>query len=356
MKRLLNKHLTRLLVFLFFYLFVFFYTVSFNKEAGWVLFFFLTFLLLIDVLSFLPSTKKIHVETLEQSRMVVNKKNRLKLTFFRYRPTLVPIPLVSIYLASTKEQCASLPLYTGKKKMIEIDFTPSQRGIFETLSLTMKSFDLLDFFSKTSFYQVKGPFMVLPEYKHELALELKKQLVLSSTSFRNTLGQPTTMIRTFRTYQPGDALKVIDWKQSSKKGELIVKEYEHETENTFRLVFYGVVHEQFETILAIYYSFSHVLSTQTKFKETILADKQEQQDRDSLFASMRPIEPRLLPTFPTGEKLLIFAPELTEPLTTQLLELANRNEVSVIAFKEKQLFLFSQDQVLLIGEEGDKHA
>lgn len=355
MKKLLNKQLARFLTFLLFYVVVFFYTVSFNKEAGWVLFFFLTFLLLIDLLSFLPSTKKIQSEALEQSRMVLNKQNKLELTFFRYRPSLIPIPLVFIYLTSAKELYASLSLYTGNKRTIEIPYIPNQRGIFETLPLTMKRFDLLSFFSKTSCHQVKGPFIVLPEYKQELAFELKKQLSLNSASFYNRLGQKTTMIRTFRTYQPGDALKVIDWKQSSKKGELIVKEYENETENTLSFIFYGVAHEQFEAILAIYYSFSRLLYTQITFTETILAEKQEHQDRDYFFASLRPVKSKLtLPNF-TGEKLIIFIPELTESLNNQLQELATKNDVSIITFKEKQLFLFSQNQELLIREEGEKY-
>ncbi|MFD1901859.1 DUF58 domain-containing protein [Enterococcus termitis] len=39
------------------------------------------------------------------------------------------------------------------------------------------------------------------------------------------------MIRNFRPYQKGDALHSIDWKQTGKRNELIVKEYEHESES-----------------------------------------------------------------------------------------------------------------------------
>ena len=352
MKKICNHSLFHLLFFIFFYIIIFFYTVSFNQTVGWSLFFFLTFLFLVDLLSFSPSLKTILSDTSIKQTMIRNQKNTVQVTFFRNKPTFIPIPLIRIFLDKTESNAyALLPFYRGDKKTCTFLFSPQERGLVTTLPFIIKSSDLLNFFSKTTHLHVPGTFLVLPEYKQKTALVLTEKLTLHFPNFPSMLNQSSGIIRNFRTCQAGDSLKFIDWKQTSKKNELIVREYEHETEPPVHLIFYGFANDYFEAILSIYYSFSRSIYTQFLFKETFLATNIEQPNRDCLFASIQPLEIECkLPSF-TSEKLIIFAPEQTDHLKIQIQYLKTKNEVALITFEKDKLLLFEQDQTILIESE-----
>lgn len=355
MKRFFSRQMIHFLFFFSFYLAVSFYTMAFNNTAGWSLFFFLTFLFIIDLISCIPSIKNVSCEPLNEKRLCVNQKSEVIVTMSCHPKMWMPIPMLTvIFLEQASKEVAFFPLYRGKNERISFQYIPSHRGIFTNFTLIIKGTDFLNFISKETTCPVSGPFIVLPNPKKETALRLYEQLKLLSPIFQAILGQPTPIVRNLRNYQVGDSSKTIDWKQSSKRNELLVREYEHETEQKIRLVFYGVSHEKFEELLAIYYSFSQIIHSKFTVSETLLAENTIHKNRDSLFACLEPLKKDILfPNF-TNEFLLIFAPEKTPALQKQLLSLLHKNELALIVFEENKLFLFWKNQKILLESEGDE--
>lgn len=353
MKRYMVNNLIRALSIFIFFFAIFLYTITFNNPTGWVLFFFLTMLFVWDAFILILPLKKIQVQLLESSRYEVNRPNKMKLEIFRHRPTLLKIPLLTVVFKkhrSTKK--IYLSRYSGQRQELTFEWRPTQRGVFQQLSFVLISSDLFQIFSKQSNSTVTGPFVVLPALQLDLAEQIYKHLLQAKPNFDSSFGNPTFSIRNFRTYQIGDSFNSVDWKQSGKRNELIVKEYEYEAETDLHFLFYGLSHEKFEELLSIYYSFISLVENKLSFQQTILTDLPHSIQKEHIFSAMTPLlEECLLPNF-TNKKLVIFTTTKTNQLSEQLTALKRKNEVFLIAFEGEDLCLHWKDQVSSLPKGG----
>ncbi|MEI5990960.1 hypothetical protein A5881_002465 [Enterococcus termitis] len=353
MKRYKSNNLIRMIGILTFYIVTFLYTIIFNNSTGWLLFFFLTFLLLLDLATLLPSLKKIQIQSTERSIYRVDQSSSIQIEVFRYRPTLWPIPTLMIFFSpNSSTNTHYLALYSGQKQELIFEWSPSQRGIFQELAVDFVSTDLFRLFSKRIRTTAKGPFVVMPALQLHLAEQVYQQLLNLSSDLASPFGNQTFSIRNFRSYQIGDSFHLVDWKQSGKRNELIVKEYEHESETDTHFVFYGFAHEKFEEVLSIYYSFIQLVENKLSFQQTIIADFPSDTPREMILASATPLsEVDDLPVW-TNKNIVIFAPHKTEHLMEQLYALTRNNNVFLISFEGEALSLYWKDHVQVINKGG----
>ena len=344
----------RIILLFFFYSLLLLYAVTFNNSTGWMLSFFLTFLLIIDLISLIPSLKMIKVAPLEQTIYTVNQMSKLSLLLFRYKSALIPMTDLQIALKGLNRQQAHFLLYTGKQESLAFEWRPKKRGIFKELSLIIRCSDFLRIFRKQIIRQLPGPFIVMPELRQQEADRIAQAIFTLHPSFKSLVGDPTFVIRNFRTHQFGDALRMIDWKQSSKRNELIVKEYEHEIEQETFLIFYGQHHEHFERLLSLYYSFHNAVGKQRHFIPRVMADYPSDTDPEMLFAAATAFtDNRPLPDL-INKKLILFAPAETADLQEQLQGLKQANELFLITFHQDELILKWKDQIISL-EGADPH-
>ncbi|EOL44611.1 DUF58 domain-containing protein [Enterococcus caccae] len=353
MKRYRINNLIRAIGILTFYSVVFLYTIIFNNSTGWLLFFFLTFLLALDVLTLLPSLKKIQVRSIERPIYRMEQTSNVQVEVFCSRSTLWPIPCLMVFSsANNLVGMHYLALYSGQKKELNFEWKPPKRGIFQELSFEFVSTDLFRLFSKQFRTTVTGPFVIMPTLQLSLAEQLYQQLLTLSADFATPFGNQTFSIRNFRRYQLGDSFNLVDWKQSGKRNELIVKEYEHESEADTHFVFYGLAHEKFELLLSIYYSFVYLTKNKLSFHQTILAEVPHATPKELTMAAATPLLGICeLPAF-TNKKVVIFAPHTSDQLVQQLHDLTRNNEVFFITFEGEALSLQWHDHVKRIKEGG----
>ncbi|MCB5952455.1 DUF58 domain-containing protein [Enterococcus sp. BWT-B8] len=341
------KNSVKIFSILLFYSLIFVYTIAFNNSTGWMLFFFLVFLMIVDLISLFPSLKMIKLETTELTTYTVNQPSQLTLELFRCQKSLLPTPSLTISLKKTLNSSLYAQLfYMGTRETFSFQWTPEKRGIFNELPLLVGSTDFLALFQKQLVRQVSGPFMVMPELQKKKA-ELIFQIILTKLpNFKNSFGNQTFSIRNFRSHQFGDALKTIDWKQSVKRNELIVKEYEHEIEQDTELIFYGQDGLNFESLLSLYYSFTLFLERQMPFSQTIIVDSPMEASHEQLFALASSFtEHRQLPMY-SNKKLILFAPSLTQELGEQLELLQKNNTLFLITYHDDKPFLHWKEQII----------
>lgn len=339
-----------------FYLAIFFYAIIFDNTTGWGFFFFLTFLLILDLVSLIPTFKKIHCELTESKTYEIATPSELPVEIFYYRPTWLPIPQLTLSLTEKKrDPQETLLLYSGDKKELTFQWTPKERGIFQQLPISFIAQDWFGLFQKKGSLSLEGPLVILPKKQPALVETLYQQLSQRQPAFSNAFGQRSFSIRNFRSYQSGDALGVIDWKQSGKRNELIVREYETEVEAAIHFVFYGFNHEKFEEILSIYYSFIQLVAHKTDFQQTILANFTTEVPGEELFASLAPTQKEKKIPALSRKKLVVFTPSQTSFLNNQLADFKRTNEVFLVTFNKKKLYLHWNDETLPITIGGGSH-
>lgn len=353
MKRYMITNLIRTLGISIFYVAIFLYTIIFNTSTGWLFFFFLTFLLLLDFLTMIPSLRKIQMRLSENTIYEVNRPNDIKMELFRHRPTLLKIPILMVGLKNNAVgKTQYLSLYSGQKKELTFEWSPVQRGIFHQIYFVLTSSDLFRIFSKQSELTLTGPFVIMPALQLDLAEQIYQHLLKSMPYFTSSLGNRTFSIRNFRKYQLGDSLNSVDWKQSGKRNELIIKEYEHEAQAEIHFIFYGVSHENFEELLSIYYSFTRLVETTLTFQQTILAEISDSTPKEYTLATVAPLTKECRLPALSNKKLVVFAPNKTSQLSEQLNDLKKKNDLFLITFIDGTLCLQRDDQVSSIHEGG----
>lgn len=341
------KNSLRVILVLCFYLVLFLYAVVFNNSSGWLLLFFLSFLLIGNLISLIPTHKKIHLEMIESSTYRVGHSSQLTLEIFSYRPMLLPLTNLMIsFPAVSREEEQFFLAYTGRRKILTFHWKPEERGCFSVLPIALTSGDFLNWLSKESIQQLTGLFPVLPEPEDDLAGKLLQSILMIQPNFYVPFGNRTFMIRDFRNHRAGDPLQLIDWKQSSKRNELVVKEYEQEQEQETSLLFYGQDHPQFEKLLSVYYSVIQQLNGNMTYTTELFADYPAETPEEYILAALQPFSKEPDIPFYTNRKLLIFAPEQTQQLQNQLDLLIKNNEVLLITFVRDQLCLHYNNQII----------
>jgi hypothetical protein len=307
------------------------YCIVFNNEAGWSLFFFLTLLLLADLLFTLPSLNKIQVTLEESIQTQRNQETPLPLQVFNYRPTLLPIPKLTLRF---QEQEQTLTFYRGESFRLEVLWLPTARGVYSGLPVTLTSHDLWGIFKKKRILQLQQELLVLPENKPEVI----SLLTLFEKQVRKyTYGEPNFTIRNYRNYQQGDSLKHIDWKLSSKQQELIYREHEMEQQQELTLLFWGESHALFEETLALFFSLHNLLYKKIAFQPVLIGEKlaSPYQVRAGAFAAIQPFTatPQQLPKI-SGHHVIILAPVISSALEAYRETMVRGNTLQIYTYQD----------------------
>lgn len=346
------------------YLVILFYTIIFNNSTGWGLLFFLTFFLVFNLLSLLPSLKTIQPKIEETLFCHVNEKRQLEVALQKQQPTTFPIPRLCVRLRSTffpipeinisyrddyLKETQVLHFYTGTKATISLNWMPKIRGFYQDLPIDFQASDLFDFFIKNQENHIKTDIVILPEVDPQAALLVP---IIRSQQQQAAFGDARFAIKNYRPYHPGDPLKYIDWKLSGKQRELMFREHETEEESSLSLVFWGCPSKYFEKTLSIYFSLQEELRKTTRFTQYLLGEGIDYPDRIEAknFALIQPS--KSVPVIPAlhNQQLFIFAPEMSDELLQQVAVLRKSNTVIVYNYEDLKAFLLASENQLVKGE------
>lgn len=338
--------------FTLFYLAITLYTFIFNNTTGWGLFFFFSMFFFCCIISLLPSLRKIEVETINQKYVHLNESLPVTWELYKKRPTFFPIARLTIDSPLLSDTSAFLYFFTGSKRQLDLTWKPDKRGVFSTQPIQYQGSDLFFAFSKAYETTFSFHLVVLPTYNSQIEPLINH--LFSQTVFPHTYGEMSFAVKSFRQYQTGDSLKYIDWKLSSKRNELIFREYEVSQQPEKLLIFWGSPSEHFEEMLSLYYSIQEAYGRQALVKQQLFGDNIQDSSRPVLedFASIQPFQTPPVISKLLGMQLFIFTTSIDENLDIQLSSLKRTNQVKVYTYDELSLMLAQQAD----SEEVEKHA
>lgn len=299
------------------------YAIIFNDTPGWLLLLFYLIFILVNLVTLIfPLNKLFFIAdspvwtTVGQSfSLVVTVKSR----------SVYWAPGLSLQLPdySTKKTFASF--YHGQPWQTVFELTAAKRGIFQKTRVTAEAVDWFGLFTKQRQFSLSPEIIVLPardSIAEQWALEI------SQARQRASFGERSANIRNFREYRRGDPLKQMDWKQSARQRELIIREYEEHEETPTLLLFWGKRTSTFEQDLSRYYTLQKVFKGQAEqclVTKTGIAPLQD--DRQfALAAGFEKIP--ALPAF-KNRQLLIFTTTQDLELKEQVRSWQRNNQVAV---------------------------
>lgn len=223
-------------------------TFIFNFEGLWLVFFFSSLVLLVSCLAFfLPSmTWQLAPDKLflvEQGSLAwarLSLKSSSFGLFWQWQVRKVK----GLILDKTW-------LYRGDKRSLQWEEVVSRRGPIYAQGLEARG---LTFLLLKDYTQDLAPCQIgwgLPAFHAEVHS-------FANWYLKNIQEGPRTQSdshKQVRPYQPGDPLKQVHWKLSSKQEELLVKEYEVQQPDPGPLVFLGLEGPAFEDLLSLAYSY-----------------------------------------------------------------------------------------------------
>ena len=225
------------------YLLVLSYALIFTNRTGWALLTFVTLLMVMEISSLLGSLKRLQLSSRES--VVAQVDEALDILIEMKKIKRRPLWFVRLGLDFYPEREGNLPLlfYGGRKKKLTKVWYPKKRGKIETLPVTLKSRDLFGWFKKEERRQLPVDWLVLPK-EHPSTGEVN--LLLQQFIHARDQGDSSFLIKNYRPYSPGDPLKQIDWKVSSRKRELTFREYQHYEPSEWVFILYGLKSSYFE--------------------------------------------------------------------------------------------------------------
>lgn len=329
----LAKRLIRLLVLTIAYLLLLTYCFIFNNDAGWSLWFLLTLILLFDLLSLFPSLKKVQV-TIEESLQVEQGATiSLPIEIFSYRPLF--FPFIALYLSFDDGfHQQTLSFYRGASIRTQAQWVPPTRGVYDTFTATLRSHDLFGFIYKKRSIAIAQSVLVLPAYRAEATALLP---LITEQTQRYTYGEPTFTIKQFRAYRPGDSLKQIDWKLSSKQQVLVYREHENLQTQALVLIFWGEADTAFEATLALFYSLHQLMQKQHTVQILLFGSGlSSPYQTDALaYAQITPFDklPTGIPPL-SGRHVLLVAPAATDQVYGYMEQLQHHNSCQLLTYAD----------------------
>ncbi|WP_057893631.1 DUF58 domain-containing protein [Lacticaseibacillus brantae] len=124
---------------------------------------------------------------------------------------------------------------------------PLQRGVYQTLPFEWRV-QVPGLFEKRALLRLQQPMVVLPKANLTQAQILKDRL----TTEWATIGQNDFQIRDFHPYQLGDDVDLIDWHQTAKHGDVIVREFEQAQPQAPVFAFINQADEAYEARLSLF--------------------------------------------------------------------------------------------------------
>lgn len=325
-------------LFLLIYSLLCLYAVTFNNKLGWILLTFFTLFFLISLISMISPISKIYVKDLDERVLEIGEKSHLKIEIESKGKIKIFYPVLVIENAVLSFQ-KILPLFFKKREDFVIELIPNRRGAYKTLEMKIRSSDLFGLLYKEKNQSIKANLFVLPHFLPEV-INLLPLIKLKEEIWR--FGEPTFDLEKLRTYQKGDSVKQIDWKISSKKQTLIVKEYEQVKSVRPLLIFYGVRSFYYEQTLAVFYSLYQIIDD----VDFLLIESETRYWLNPSIYQFCEIERSNDPgKFPEleAENLIIFTPERTKRFEKQLEQLDKHKNIQVVDFTSLKEEVFLND-------------
>jgi uncharacterized protein (DUF58 family) len=134
-----------------------------------------------------------------------------------------------------KAETPSLFLNGGEEKEVEYFITPV-RGIFKLKSPKIRANDLREFYYEDFISESEKEVEVYPNLDKIREESEAGETLKFKEAYQTLFGLQTLELDSLREFQPGDERRHIDWKATTRLGELIVKDFLKETEGDVYIV------------------------------------------------------------------------------------------------------------------------
>lgn len=318
-----------------FYVVSFLYAIIFTNQTGWILFWFLSLILLIEILSIITPLRLLQVKSTNPLHLAVKEFVTIELSIKSLYKTPLYFHTLNVSFPTIRHT-KQLSHYFGQEKKLKIAWQPTNRGRIESQNILFETHDFLHCFPRT--FQITMPvdWVVLPA-RH--AFVHQGVAIIEQLMSRKAYGEPTFTLKNYRQYREGESIKHIDWKTSSRLQTLMTREYENDEPRKWLLVFYGIESVYFEEMLSLFYTIFLEFPIQARF--LLMGEGTVSHQIESIvdFASVQPLKDLPMVPFRENENICLFLPEITDELST--------------LFQSNRFHLISYEQVMSGGEPKD---
>lgn len=315
-----------------FYLLVFTYWMTFTSKASWILLLFMTLFLVVNSLMMFQSVKKIKIHPLNLSHIHLGENREVTVELVSKTKSKLFFPILIIKCNQLNLE-KNYFLFFKQQKTISFEWQPKERMLLEILEFEITSSDFFNFITKKTNFKFETNILVLPA-KIE---NVEKVMEVVYPNLRKTLfGEPTFNLEKISPYRTGDSIKKIDWKLSSKKQDLMVRDYEEYEENRLILVFYGRESKYFEDMLAVFFNLYQIYSSKDILFYIVgegISGKEVALTGDAFSKIKASENPGELPDLP-NHRIIIFTPRPTKLLDKALGRLNTSQKIDVIDYKK----------------------
>lgn len=326
--RRLKQWLQGLLI-LCLYLLISAYAIIFTNNTGWTLWMLATLFLLSEIISLTASLKRVVLESEQTVLTSVGQPKLVEFSLKKKKRYLLGFSKLKLN-SQIPDLSVELLFYDGRKKRVSGEWLPSQRGHVKESQVTAISGDLFDWLQKSRKMKIVTDYFALPE-KHKQSSQLAR--LLERAMRQTTFGEHSFSISNYRPYRPGDAIKQIDWKLSSRQQETILREYQLYQDAEIALLFYGKKSNYFEEMLSLFYGMQEYLHR--KKIPVILLGEQVSATAPSYkdYAKIQPLEADVQLPEVSGKTLFVFTPESCDSLNLEIQRLQRRQQVKVYTYE-----------------------
>lgn len=245
------KKIANRLMILIFCFTLFLFTMAFPGNSSWLILIFFILLFSVVFLSTLFSWGKTEASLLSHPNQTKDLQLQLS-TRFRL-PIFIPFLTIRLKI---KDKTFEKMVLIYFRNHIQVDFQNIlfPRGFYDSLRVESFGKDHFGFFTHHSIKKIPVSFEIYPIQLPPKLKHFYMQKIMANPYFKRYLNTGGTELRQIRDYIPQDAMKHVDWKASSRKRKLMVKEYEKEIQPSITLVFVGGTSKDFEELLRLTYS------------------------------------------------------------------------------------------------------
>lgn len=324
------KKYSNLLSLIFLFILILLYTLTFLTTIGWILLLFYLLLLIVVSLSMYSSLKNLSFEVDKRLHLHKDEKVTITIKMFKNNHKKVFYPILNLSIPTLAYE-NKISAYSGRTTSLIIDWQPKNRQYLAIVPIKLSVSDPFGILKKTYQFNLLAEWVILPKV---LSDEKLQQLFLNS-SLPDSFGEASFNIKQFRPYYPGDNVKAIDWKQSSKLQEIILREYEYTIDSPQLFIFYGVKSFYFERMLSVFFTIDRLgKDTNNIFYLTGTDFNEATSPTDLEYASLAKQAAPSLDMFLTRKNITIFTPERTHLLDKELAKFMPLDTINIISYQD----------------------
>lgn len=275
------------------------------------------------------SLKHLSVKPINLVSTHVSESNKITIDIFskNKKRLFYPILLIQCEQLGIKRQ---LFLFFKKELSLEVEWIPKKRTQITQLEIEIASYDFFYFFKKSKRTIFDQEVLVLPSSINHTNFVLNQ---INNYYPSIPFGQNNFDLEKIKGYQPGDSPKKIDWKQSSKRQQLMVREYQVDSEMYWMFVFYGRESKHFESLLAeFFYLYQTIKNPDISFYLVGKGIDSQNDNKTKDFSVIEASEdPGELPSN-LRKKMIVFTPRKSKILDRELDKLSPHQIVHVVEY------------------------